>query len=359
VGYLLVLFIPLTLLINTVFNALLLRRPLDIPQKFNGSVDVLIPLRNEEANLIGLLESLRSQVGIERIHFYLLDDNSTDNTYANLLAHIDEDSRFTALRGKELPSQWLGKPFALHQLIGQSDAETIVLIDADVRLAPHAIANSAVKMGQRNLDFVSIYPRQIALTFAERLIQPLLQWSWMSTVLLRIAERSSNPKLAVANGQFLICTSHALKEIGGFEQNKRAILDDIFLARTLLRQGFHGSVFDGSRIARCRMYSSWKQVRDGYTKSLWSGFGSIGGSFVAIAFLFSSSVLPFLMIILGFTWAWIGYVAIVLTRVISALSTQGRVRDSLLHPISALALIYLIVRSWAQRGRVQWKGRTL
>jgi len=94
VGYLLVLFIPLTLLINTVFNALLLRRPLDIPQKFNGSVDVLIPLRNEEANLIGLLESLRSQVGIERIHFYLLDDNSTDNTVDLVKGYIAMDRGF-------------------------------------------------------------------------------------------------------------------------------------------------------------------------------------------------------------------------------------------------------------------------
>ena len=51
--------------------------------------------------------------------------------------------------------------------------------------------------------------------------------------------------------------------------------------------------------------------------------------------------------------------AIVGTRVLSAIKSRGRVLDSVLHPISIVALIYLIVYSYLMRGTVQWKGRTV
>ena len=39
--------------------------------------------------------------------------------------------------------------------------------------------------GGAGLDLVSPYPRQVAVTAAERLVQPLLQWSWLTTLPLR------------------------------------------------------------------------------------------------------------------------------------------------------------------------------
>ena len=53
------------------------------------------------------------------------------------------------------------------------------------------------------------------------------------------------------------------------------------------------------------------------------------------------------------------FVAIMGTRVLSALKSGGRVLDSVLHPISIAALIYLIVYSYLVRKSVMWKGRTV
>ena len=78
------------------------------------------------------------------------------------------------------------------------------------------------------------------LTFAENLIQPLLQWSWLATVPLRMAEKSSRTSLAVANGQFFIAKRISLEAISGFNQISHQVLDDIELARALIGAGFHG-----------------------------------------------------------------------------------------------------------------------
>jgi hypothetical protein len=107
------------------------------------------------------------------------------------------------------------------------------------------------------------------------------------------------------------------------------------------------------------MYTSWNEIEAGYGKSLNKAFGSIGGALFVIAFLFVTSIAPLILGLLGNPYGWLGFAAIVGTRVLSAIKSQGRVLDSVLHPISIAALIYLIVYSYLMRGTVQWKGRAI
>ena len=351
------LLLPLLMATTVLCNLFLLRRPKQTQLPITASVDVLIPLRNEAHNIPALISTLSGQARIEQLNFHLLDDNSSDNTYALAHSLLQSDSRFHLHTGKSLEQGWLGKPFAMQQLIQKSTADLLIFIDADVRLEPNALADSLDLLDRLKLDFISIYPRQVAYTWSERLIQPLLQWSWMSTLFLRKAERSSNPALAVANGQFFITRSAAITSIDGFAGLAQAVLDDIYLARALLRKGFHGCVADGSRLASCRMYESWPQLRDGYSKSLRVAFGNRVGSAMVMGILLVSSVFPLALAVTGNWWGWIGYILIVKSRALSAFATRARIRDSLLHPLSVLLLIYLIARSWNKRGKVLWKGR--
>jgi hypothetical protein len=212
-------------------------------------------------------------------------------------------------------------------------------------------------LGERS--FISPYPKQIAKTLIERLIQPLLQWSWMSTVPLRIAEKSSRTSLAVANGQFFIVRKSALSQIGGFTAIASEVLDDIELARALIKSGARGGVADGSALAQTRMYKNFAEIRAGYGKSLWKAFGSKSGSAGVIIFLFATGIAPVFSWFAGNPLGFLAYGFIVITRVLSANRSRGRALDALLHPISCAILIYLIIYSWRARGVVAWKGRTL
>jgi hypothetical protein len=110
------------------------------------------------------------------------------------------------------------------------------------------------------------------------------------------------------------------------------------------------------------MYPTWAQLRDGYTKSLWSATGSAPAA-VAIAGLFAVVwVVPAVAALGGSRAGLLGYAAGVAGRVVAARRTGGRVwPDSLAHPVSVLALAGLIGRSWRARyaGRLAWKGRPL
>ena len=347
---------PLILLTIAAVNFLQIRTPKGSSDLLE-SVGVLVPMRNEAENVEGLVATLTAQAG--SFHFYLLDDNSEDGTFELLQRFTADGSRFTVIKGAALKEGWIGKTWALQQLFEASIETVLVSIDADVRLSNDSINQAVTTMHDARLDFVSPYPHQIARTFAERLIQPLLQWSWLTTVPLRYAEKSGQKSMAVANGQFFVVRRSALASIGGYQSVKHAVIDDVFLARELVKNGSSGTVINGSDIAQTRMYTSWREIKAGYGKSLNKAFGSVFGALFAVAFLVTTSIAPLILGLLGNSYGWLGFAAIVATRVLSAIKSRGNILDSVLHPISVVALIYLIVYSYLRRGSIQWKGRTV
>ncbi len=348
--------IPLILLIIAAVNFIQIRTPRSSSELME-SVAVVVPMRNEAENVEGVVATLSAQEG--PFHFYLLNDNSEDSTWELLQRFTAGDSRFTVIQGAPLADGWIGKTWALQQLYAASKEEIVVSIDADVRLTNDAINKAITSLRSARLDFLSPYPRQIAQTFGERLIQPLLQWSWLTTVPLRYAEDARQKSMAVANGQFFVVRRSALDSIKGYESVKNAVIDDVFLARQLIASGSSGTVINGSEIAETRMYASWREIEAGYGKSLNKAFGSLLGAIFVITFLFATSIAPLVLGLLGNPYGWLGFAAMVGTRALSAIKSRGNVLDSVLHPISIAALIYLIVYSYLVRGTVTWKGRTV
>lgn len=348
--------LPLILLTIAAINFFQIRTP-KASSELLDSVGVVVPMRNEAENVEGIVATLSAQDG--PFHYYLLDDNSEDSTFELLQRFTAGDTRFTVIKGAPLADGWIGKTWALQQLFEASNEEVLVSIDADVRLTNDAINKAVTLMHGARLDFISPYPRQIAKSFAERLIQPLLQWSWLTTVPLRFAESGRQKSMAVANGQFFVVRRSALDSVGGYRSVKHAVIDDVFLARALISSGSSGTVVNGSDIAETRMYASWSEIEAGYGKSLNRAFGSLIGAIFVITFLFATSIAPLILGLLGNPYGWLGFGAIVGTRVLSAIKSRGSVLDSVLHPISIVALIYLIVYSYLVRKTVMWKGRTV
>jgi glycosyltransferase involved in cell wall biosynthesis len=320
-------------------------------------VSILLPMRNEEKNVMDVIGSVKASEFLSDSEIIVLDDHSTDST-SKLLANIQGIHSFA---GIDLPDGWLGKNFACHQLVTHSTGEYLVFVDADVRLTPHAIAAAISDMNSFGWDFISPYPRQIAVTFFERLIQPLLQWSWLSSVPLRYAERAKFPSMVIANGQFLIVKREAYLTSGGHKPIRHEVLDDLELARLLVKSGFKGGVAEGSEVASCRMYNNQEELFAGYTKSLWRAFGSAFGAIATSTYLFVTGVLPVLLAISGYRAAWLGYFAVVLSRLICDIRTQSRSNSALLHPLAIVTLIYLIAKSWYLKstGQLVWRGRSV
>jgi hypothetical protein len=349
------------LMLHAIINGLLLRRP-EPAGIVSERVAILVPCRNEEANIADLVASLRAQRHLPQVAIRFLDDASMDRTHALLMEHACDDDRIAILAGQPLEAGWLGKPFACHQLAAASTAaDVLVFIDADVRLTPDAVAQAIATMRAHGLALVSPYPRQISRTWAERVVQPLLQWSWLATLPLRWAERSARTSLAAANGQFLVMDAAAYRETQGHAAIRDEVLDDIRMLQLFKKHGHRGVVIDGSTIATCRMYTSWPELRAGYTKWLWSAFGSIPSSLAIGGVLTLAYLVPPIAAMTGSAIGVIGYLTAVIGRMVSAVRSGDRLRDALLHPLSIALLLVLVGLSWLgrRRGALTWKERTL
>ncbi|GAA2667537.1 glycosyltransferase [Actinoplanes palleronii] len=350
----------LLLTAHTAVNALLLRRP-DRDATVDERVAVLLPLRNEAERVTPCLRSLLDQRGVPGLTVHVLDDGSADGTAEVVRAVAGDRVRLHA--GVAPPAGWLGKPHACHQLAGWAgDADVLMFVDADVVLEPDAVAGAVRLLRRGGVVLLSPYPKIVG---AGRLVQPLLQWSWLTFLPLRGMERSARPSLAAAGGQWLVLDRAGYRKAGGHAAVRDEILEDIALARAVKRSGGRIALADGSRLATCRMYDSWAELADGYAKSMWASFGSAPGAAAVVVLLLLLYVVPLLTAAAVPAFAPIAVAAYLLGvtgRAISARATGGRVLpDALAHPVSVVLFGHLIARSFRMRRlrRLTWRGRAL
>ncbi|MGI8576236.1 MAG: glycosyltransferase family 2 protein [Egibacteraceae bacterium] len=360
------------LALHLVVNLRWLRRAaapaLELLHAGNGAptVSVLVPARDEAERIGDCVRSVLDQRGVS-FELLVLDDGSSDGTAIVARAAGRGDERLRILAGRPLPSGWLGKPHACAQLAEHARGAVFVFCDADVVLVPGGLAATIALLDSSGLQLVSPYPRQLADGLWPRLVQPLLQWSWLTFLPLGLAEQMAAPSLVAANGQLLACDAAAYIEVGGHAAVRGAVLEDIALAQAFKRAGRRATVAEGSRIAVCRMYADGRALRDGYAKSLWAAFGSPIAASAVSALLVWLYVLPPAAALAGWltgrrrlaeTGA-LGYLAAVAGRIVSARETGGRASDAWAHPFSVLALVALVARSLREhrRGTLRWRGR--
>ncbi|MEX2291925.1 MAG: glycosyltransferase [Mycobacteriales bacterium] len=340
------------LAVHAAVNAALLRVPAATATATR--VSVLLPVRDEAGRLEPCLRALLAQRGVD-LEVVVLDDGSTDGTACVVRRVAEGDPRVRLLTGRPMPHGWLGKPHACQQLADAAAASSSVLVfvDADVVLAPHAVAATVALLEETGLDLLSPYPRQEA-PGATGLVQPLLQWSWLTFLPLRLAERSPRPSLSAANGQLLAVRRSTYDRAGGHGAVRSAVVEDVELLRALKRAGGRGGVCDGTALATTRMYDTWGQLMDGYAKSLWT---LPPASLLLMSLLY---VLPPVAALRGSRAGAVGYAAGVAGRVVTARRTGGpALPHALAHPLSVTAFCLLALRSRVQRrrGALIWKGR--
>ena len=354
---------------HTAHNLRTIRRPLDEPIVVRERVSILLPARDEAHRITATLQSLMAQEGLPDLEILILNDGSTDGTGDVIRQVVGSDPRVRIIEGPDdlPPMGWLGKSWACHRLAQEATGSVLVFVDADVHFRPWAVASTIQEMRHGDLELLSPYPRQIAVTAAERIVQPLVTWSWMTALPMRTTERSHYPSMAAAVGQFLVVDSRAYRISGGHRAAADMILEDVGVLRAVKRAGFRGAPADGSKISSCRMYDNWQEIYDGYTKSVWSIFTPTATAYGLVAVMALTYVAPPIFALVGpgrqaRIWGRVGYSAGVLSRYLVARQTGERAwPDALAQPVSVAVAASLLLASLRRHraGTLTWRGRPL
>lgn len=338
------------------------------------TVSVIVPMRNEAANVARCLDALRRLRG-GRLEIVVVDDQSEDDTFARARHLAGDDERVRILRGRDVPPGWVAKNWALHQGTGIAHGEWLLFVDADVLLHPDAAARAVEEAEARGLGLLSLSPRQECGGFWERAIQPLVFAMLRDRYDMPAVNDPSTP-VAAANGQFMLVRRSLYDALGGHAAVKARVLEDVALAEAVKRRGVPLYFANTETLASTRMYDGFRALWYGWSKNLFTLLGGDhAATWRAVAFHLGGRPLVGLTAAAALTlavagdarWAWAALSGGLTLVVLAALERLDGVRlgaawsQPVVSPLAHAAFAAIAVNSWcwhAVRGRVWWRGRS-
>jgi glycosyltransferase involved in cell wall biosynthesis len=333
------------------------------------AVSVIVPARNEEACLGACLESLTSQKNSDHqgvsFEIIVVDDHSSDRTRE--IASSFSSPQVRVIEAGDLPAGWTGKNNAVTAGAQAARGEWLLFTDADTIHLPGSLTRSVEEANRKAVALLSYSPEQIVKSFWEKAVMPVIFAELASSFQPAQVSDPRSPA-AAANGQYILITREAYDAVGGHAAVAGNLLEDVALARAVKRTGRKIFFRYGGGAIRTRMYRSFAQLREGWTKNLALLFPSP-------ARLAALRALEFVLIVASF-----GIAAASLMRghrqpavfsgilfVILYALFLSRIRRAHFHwDANLFALIglplfsYLLLRSSRAHatGSVSWKGRT-
>jgi glycosyltransferase involved in cell wall biosynthesis len=331
--------------------------PAALPQFPIPEVSIVVPARNEEASLGDCLKSLTAQTGVT-FEIIVVDDGSSDRTreIAQSFAGV------RVISPPPLPERWTGKNNAAVAGAKEARAEWLLFTDADTVHLPGSLARALEEANKERADLLSYSPEQVAVTFAERAVMPVI-FAELAAQYPPRKVREQSSKVVAANGQYILVRRAAYDAVGGHAAVATEILEDVALAR-LFRNADQRVFFRyGGDAVRSRMYRNWTQLREGWTKNLALLFPQPG--FLAFQSLFLwlaawSTLGVAASGAVGRHFVWIAFAALWLlvyrrVRIAHFAAANNLIAIALGLPMFA----YLLLRSKQAHtnGQVSWKGR--
>ncbi|MGZ5282036.1 MAG: glycosyltransferase [Bacteroidia bacterium] len=324
-------------------------------------ISVLIPARNEEKNILTVLNDLKNQT-YNNLEIIVLDDYSEDNTFTLAEDFFHANAQTMAgkiIKGEALPNSWLGKNWACNQLQKHASGEFLLFVDADVKLAPKAVESAYMEVQKNALDLLSLFPDQVLQTTGEKLVVPLMHYILLTLLPLRLIFKSKDAAFAAANGQFMFFRKQAYKN--RHEQLKTTITEDIAILKQMKSEGYKTETLLGNRLVLCRMYTDLQDALNGFSKNLFAGFGN-NIFMISLYYLLTLFFPGLIFFTLPFQYFLIiAALALLVKAGVSFMAKYNLGEQLFLHPLQVLIWFWLGVKSVYKTFTRQneWKGRRI
>lgn len=335
-------------------------------------VSVLVPARNEAANIAACVASLAQQdYPGGRLEVLVLDDRSTDDTATLVERLAAKYPRVRLLRGRELPADWGGKAHACQQLGDAASGDWLLFVDADTIHAPAMLRQTIGAALAHGAQAATALPRERAESLGERLLVPHLFFYLLALQPVALLESPHAPQFVFANGQFFLVRRDLYRRIGGHAAVRAQLMEDLAIGLRCKRAGAGILLLDGGDWVTCRMYDSFPEAWRGFVRSLQAGSQLsapylLGIGSLTILFFVGPFALLFALLLARARgqsfWITVAQVATLLSiRTLVGRGLRQPPREIALFPLGALVLSAAVLTTgWRQlRGRpIAWRGRS-
>jgi chlorobactene glucosyltransferase len=333
-----------------------------------GKVSVLIPARNEEANIRRCLDSLLDQ-SYANFEIVVLDDCSEDRTWQIITEYARRfPARLQAVKGAPLPHGWCGKTHAMQLLSRYASGDYLLFTDADTIHSPESLAWAVTNINEHDADFLSGYVHQDLQSFGEALIVPTTYIMSAIVMPFWLIPRSNSSMLTMAVGQMVMFRRSAFEAIGGYSSVAEQISEDVFVARAVKKAGFRTIFLDLQDHVSCRMYQGYRNSFEGIGKNIYDFFKNQPTFFASVASaLVAFIVLPLILVPIemhtGNPLLRLSVFSVLCFVVAWSLTLYDRGLKwwvPLLYPLTFVHLLYMAWKSFGRAAAnvgIVWKGR--
>lgn len=196
------------------------------------AVAVIMAVRNEQANLPGLLEALDGlSYPSGEIQFILVDDNSADHTGEVLESWAGAHSRARVIRLQERA----GKAAALnHALEAAAGAELVAVYDADLRPHPGSLLRLVSQFSDPRVAAVGGYRRP-----SNAAVNPISAYAALESFVHQLVTQAGKERLKLnptTLGGNCVYRIAPLQQAGGFPAG--AFSEDVEVSLALVERGW-------------------------------------------------------------------------------------------------------------------------
>jgi hopene-associated glycosyltransferase HpnB len=332
---------------------------------------VVVPARNEALGIGECIGSLLRQDYPGEWSIILVDDDSSDGTAGiarSAAAAVNEGARLEVVPGRPLPGGWTGKLWAVSQGIEAAQAmaappDYLLLTDADIVYQPGVLASLAARAANERLILISLMVKLRCESFAERGLIPAFIFFFQMLYPFSWVNRTDRATAAAAGGCMLV-RADVLRQAGGIDAIRGALIDDCALAKILKA---HGPIWLGltERVRSIRPYPDIGEIRRMVARSAYAQLHysplQLAGTVVGMALTYLAP--PLLALFAGGTARIFGIAAWGLM----AIAFQPTLRLYRMSPLWGLALpaitlCYMLFTldsalQFARGKGGQWKGR--
>ena len=329
-----------------------------VSHSYTDLVSILIPARNEENNILILLNSILLQE-YPNYEVIILDDDSSDQTFALCEEFASKYPAFRVIKGKELTGEWLGKNYACYQLAKEAQGDLFLFLDADVTLNNEAINSGVYRMYSGQLSLLSLLPNEQMYTFGEKATVPLLHYGLLNLIPLRLVHLGKIAQASVACGQFMLFEAESYRQHQWHEKVKDKVVEDLEIMKLVVGMKLNGECLLANGLVNCRMYKDYYSAIRGLSKSTLGVLNnSIFSLLVYLLLLIAGPMIVLMTLNANLIMLMAGL--IMLTRImISFMAGQNPLLNIILHPLQMFNFVFIAVSAIQKhltRTNV-WKGR--
>ena len=268
-------------------------------------VSILVAAKDEQDNIETCLRGLAEQ-DYPNFEIIVCNDRSEDQTGDIIDKLTEEFDNVDAIHIGELPDGWKGKNHAMHQASLKATGEYLFFTDADCRhTSPRMISVAMQLIMDKKVGLLSMLPVLETKSFWENVVQPLCGGVMM---LWYEPKRVNNPKstAAYANGAFMLMTRETYDKIGGHKAMRNVMQEDMLFARIAKSRGMGLYVARSHGLFLVRMYTSLRQMTNGWTRIFFGSLPQIRRLFASFSALILVALFPYIAAVLGYVMASTG-----------------------------------------------------